>query len=219
MKTATDCLLLEIYGAYLQYHPVTTTRETTMTTATKIDTTARIKTLFNEVLLFARQVRTFDMTEQEIAILYEGFEGCFKTKGPVAIRKSPLSWAGCVRRDGTIDEAARKQSLQSAVCRMLHYHTGRSSSYLGTLINATDNLRCLAKAFGLLPHADKDTKWFRLELGTPESEAARKLHDENTVVGKHFADGVDTFIRTFIFVMSGGKTTSTAADEWKRVLS
>jgi hypothetical protein len=188
-------------------------------TKTKIDTAAAIKTLFNDILEHARKVSTFSMTEQEIAVMFIGFEGCFKTKGPVSIRKSPLSWAGCVRRDGTIDEDARKQSLQSAVCRMLHYHTGRTSSYLGTIINATDNLRYLAEAYGLLPHDAKNTKWYKMDQGSPECEAARKMCDENRVVGNRFADNIDTFIRTFIYIVAKGKTSSTAADEWQRAMS
>jgi hypothetical protein len=191
----------------------------TTTKAPKIDTQAAIKTLFNDILEHARKVSTFSMSEQEIAVLYLGFEGCFKTRGPVALRKSPLSWAGWVRRDGTIDEVARKQSLQSAMCRMLHYHTGRSSSYLGTIINATDNLRCCAEAFGLLPHDEKGTKYYNLPAGTPEYEAARTMCDENRKVGNRFADGCDTFLRTFIYIVSKGKTSSVAADEWKRALS
>lgn len=189
------------------------------TTKTKIDTAAAIKTLFNDILEHARRVSTFDMSEQEVAVMFIGFEGCFKTKGPVAIRKSPLSWAGWQRNDGTIDEAARKQSLQSAMCRLLHYHTGRTSSYLGTIINATNNLSFVAEAFGLLPHDDKDTKYFKLQDGTPEYEAARTMHAENRKVGNRFADNCDTFIRTFIFIVSKGKTTSTAADEWQRAMS
>lgn len=188
-------------------------------TTTKIDTAAAIKTLFNDILEHARRVSTFDMSEQEIAVMFVGFEGCFKAKGPVSIRKSPLTWAGWQRNDGTSDEAARKQSLQSAMCRMLHYHTGRTSSYLGMIINPTNNLRCLAEAFGLLPHADKGTKYYKLQEGTPEYEAARTMHAENRVVSNRFADNCDTFIRTFIFIATKGKTSSTAADEWQRALS
>jgi hypothetical protein len=189
------------------------------TTKTKIDTAAAIKTLFNDILEHARKVSTFDMSEQEIAVMFIGFEGCFKTKGPVSIRKSPLSWAGWTRRDGTIDEDARKQSLQSAVCRMLHYHTGRTSSYLGTIINATDNLRYLAEAFDLLPHDAKAAKYFMMKQGSPEYEASRTMHAENREVSNRFADNIDTFIRTFIYIVSRGKTTSTAADEWQRAMS
>jgi len=170
-------------------------------------------------LVHARKVQTFNMTDQEIAIMYVGFEGCFKFKGPMSLRKSPLIWAGWIKKDGTIAEEARTQSMQSAVCRLLHFHTGKCNAYLGTLFNAMDNLRALATAFGLTPHADKATKYYNLTEGSPEYIESRKMRDENQAVGKRFADNIDTFLQTFIYITSNGRTTSTAADEWRRVLS
>jgi hypothetical protein len=153
--------------------------------------------------------------------MFEGFLGCFKVRGPVVIRRTPLTWAGFARRDGSICEESRQKSLQSVFGRLLHYHMGTDGGYLGTLLNAMGNLDSLAEAFDLLPHKGSEARWWAFPTeakGTIEYEEAQRKSAENKAVAKTFADHCDTLIRVFIYIYSKGKTSSVAADLWSKAL-
>lgn len=177
-----------------------------------------IRKIFETTLEQARKVEGFNPTEQELSIMFEGFLGCFKARGAVALRRSPISWAGWTRRDGTVCEESRQKSVQSAFCRLLHYHMGTDGGYLGTLMNAMANLGYMAEAYGLLPHNASETDYWKLTAGTTEYEEAKRKRDENHEVEKTFADRCDTFLRVFIYIHSKGKTSSVAADLWGKAL-
>lgn len=175
-----------------------------------------VQSIFDLVVENCRKLKDFDATAAELSLIRKGFQGCFNV-AETATRKNPLPWAGAVRSDGTLDEKAALQSLQSAFCRLLHYHSGRSSAYLGTIINANDNLSLCAEFFGLVPHA-KPPKWWTLPEGSPEAAEARRLRDENNAAGRRFADLCDTFCQVLIYLQTQGKTSSAAGDQWRRAL-
>ena len=100
---------------------------------------------------------------------------------------------------------------------MFHYHRGNDGGYLGTIINATENLGSMAEAFGLVPHERVVDSW-KLDHNSPEYAEASRIRDENRVVERRFADCCDTFIRVFIYACSKGKTSSVAADLWSKAL-
>lgn len=176
----------------------------------------QVQAVFDLVLRSAQHVKGFDATTQELALLRKAFDGLFNV-AQTAPRKAALSWCGYVRDDGTIDEAKRLQCLQSAFGRLFFYHLGKSGSYLGTIINAFDNLGICAEAFGLVPHKDVP-KWWKLPEGSSEVAEARKLNDENRAAAKHFADVCDTFCQVFVFLNKKGQTSSVPGDEWRRAL-
>jgi hypothetical protein len=176
----------------------------------------QVQVVFDLVLRSAQQVAGFDATPAELAVLRRAFDGLFNV-AQTAPRKTAQSWCGYVRRDGTIDEKALLQCLQSAFARLFFYHLGTSGAYLGTIINATDNLRSLAEPFGLVPHPGAPKSW-RFEIGSPEYLAAKPLNEANEVAARHFADTCDTFAQVFVFINKRGQTSSVPGDEWRRAL-
>ena len=178
----------------------------------------QFQVLFDLLVEHCRKVKDFAASDAELAILRKAFDGIFN-KALTATRKTPLSWCGYVNRDGTIDEAARLQCLQSAFTRLLHYHLGKSGAYLGTIINAHDNLRSMAGAFGLCPHPESETNWFRFtDYNCPEAVEARRKRDENRVIENHFADVCDTFCQVLVFVNSRGQESSVPGAQWRKAL-
>lgn len=176
-----------------------------------------VQVIFDLVVENCRKVKGFEATAAELSLIRKGFQGCFNV-AETATRKNPLPWAGAVRADGSIDEKAAFQSLQSAFCRLLHYHSGKSSAYLGTIINAHDNLSLCAEFFGIVPHAKGGPDWWQLPEGSPERDEARRLRDENRAAGKRFADHCDTFCQVLIYLQTAGKSSSAAGDQWRRAL-
>ena len=176
----------------------------------------QVQVVFDLVLRSAQQVTGFDATPAELAVLRKAFDGLFNV-AQTAPRKTAQSWCGYVRRDGTIDEKALLQCLQSAFARLFFYHLGTSGAYLGTIINATENLRSLAEPFGLVPHPGAPKSW-RFEIGSPEYLAAKPLNEANEVAARHFADTCDTFAQVFVFINKRGQTSSVPGDEWRRAL-
>ena len=178
----------------------------------------QVQALFDLVVEQCRKVRGFDASSAELAIMRKAFDGMFD-KAQTRTRKAPLSWCGYVRQDGTIDEAARLQCLQSAFCRLAHYHLGRSGAYLGTIVNATENLRSMAQAFGLCPHPESETRWFAFgDSELPEAVESRRKRDENSVVEKKFADHCDTFCQVLVFLNSNCKESSVPGAQWRKAL-
>jgi len=176
----------------------------------------QVQVIFDAVLSVASKVEGFNPSTAELALIRKAFDGVLN-KAQTEFRKTPQSWCGYVRRDGTIDEAARQQCLESAFCRMLHYHAGRSGAYLGTILNATDNLGSMATAFGLVPHADVEG-WYMLPVGSPEREEASRLRDENRTVERKFADYCDTFCQSFVYVSTKGRESSVTGAQWRQAL-
>lgn len=178
----------------------------------------QVQALFDLIVEQCRKVKTFSASPAELAVMREAFDGIFN-KAFTATRKSPLPWCGFARRDGVVDEAARRQCLQSAFTRLLHYHLGKSGAYLGTIINAHDNLRLLAHSYGLCPHPEGETKWYMFsDYESPEAVEARRKQDENRVFTDRFADNCDTFCQVMVFLNSRGAESSVPGAEWRRVL-
>jgi hypothetical protein len=185
-----------------------------MTTTTKPK--IQVQAFFDLVVEQCRKVRGFDASSAELAIMRKAFDGMFD-KAQTRTRKTPLSWCGYVRQDGTIDEAARLQCLQSAFCRLMHYHLGRNGAYLGTLINAFENLKSCYEAFDLIPNP-RVAKWWELPSDSPILEVTRRLTQENQDACRHFADVCDTFAQVFVFINKKGQTSSVPGDEWRKAL-
>jgi hypothetical protein len=179
----------------------------------------QVQAVFDLVLRSAQNVKGFDASTQELALLRKAFDGLFNV-AQTAPRKAALSWCGYVLRDGTIDEAKRLQCLQSAFGRLFFYHLGKSGAYLGTIINATENLGSCYEAFGLVPHVNAP-KWWKLpmEVSKAEADEVRRQHDENRAACRHFADVCDTFAQVFVLLNKKGQTSSVPGDEWRRVLT
>jgi hypothetical protein len=178
----------------------------------------QVQAVFDLVLRSAQNVKGFDASTQELALLRKAFDGLFNV-AQTAPRKAALSWCGYVRNDGTIDEAKRLQCLQSAFGRLFFYHLGKSGAYLGTIINATENLGNMAQAFGLCPHPESEVKWYAFkDANLPEAVESRRKRDENRAVERHFADVCDTFAQVFVYLNKKGQTSSVPGDEWRRVL-
>lgn len=178
----------------------------------------QVQVMFDAVLSAALQVKGFDPSNAELALIRKAFDGIFN-KAQTAFRKTPQSWCGYARRDGTIDEVARQQCLESAFCRMLHYHLGRSSAYLGTIINASDNLGLVARDFGLTPYPEKETRWYLFDdTGLPEAVEAKRKRDENREVERRFANLCDTFCQVFVYISTKGRESSVAGAQWRQAL-
>lgn len=178
----------------------------------------QVQALFDLVVEQCRKVTGFNASSAELAVMRKAFDGIFD-KAQTRTRKTPLSWCGYVRQDGSIDEAARLQCLQSAFCRLMHYHLGRNGAYIGTIINATENLGSMAQAFGLCPHPQSETKWFAFgDSNLPEAVESRRKRDENRVIEKRFADHCDTFCQVLVFLNSKGKESSVPGAEWRKAL-
>ena len=178
-----------------------------------------VQAIFDLVLGYCFKVSTFveaNPTPAELALIRKGFDGVFNV-AQTETRARPLPWCGFSKSDGTIDEKALKQCLQSAFCKLLHYHTGRNSAYLGTIINATGELNIVGKALGLAPHKNIPKYW-HLPEGSIEAVEARKLDKENDEAGRRFADLCDTFCQVFQYLKTQGKSSSAAGDEWRRAL-
>ena len=176
-----------------------------------------VQAIFDTVVEHCRKVTGFNPTDAQLAVIRKAFDGVFNV-AQTATRKAPLSWAGAYRRDGSLDEAAALQSLQSAFCRLLHYHTGKSSAYLGTIINCTENLGFCADWFGLLPHPTNGKKWYNCPEGSDERAALQAISDENRAYARIFADHCDTFCQVLVYLQSQGKTSSVAGDVWRKAL-
>jgi hypothetical protein len=176
-----------------------------------------VQAIFDTVVEHCRKVTGFNPTDAQLAVIRKAFDGVFNV-AQTATRKAPLSWAGAYRLNGSIDEAAALQSLQSAFCRLLHYHTGKSSAYLGTIINATENLGFCADWFGLLPHPTNGKKWYDCPEGSDERAALQAISDENRAYARIFADHCDTFCQVLVYLQSKGQTSSVAGDAWRQAL-
>lgn len=168
---------------------------------------------FDTVLEYALKVSGFSPSSQELALIRQAWDGIYHKRHD-RLRKSPESWAG-VRNTDNCD-----QSLRSAFCRLFHYHAGWSSAYLGTVLNATDNLRFLADSYGLTPHrlTDHERYYWNLPEGSPERGEARRKRDENEAIAKRFADHCDTFIQVCIYLQTKGKRCSAAGEIWSKAL-
>lgn len=179
----------------------------------------QVQVMFDAVLSAALQVKGFDPSNAELALIRKAFDGIFN-KAQTAFRKTPQSWCGYARRDGTIDEVARQQCLESAFCRLLHYHNGSYSAYLGTVINATDNLRICAEWFNLTPHQRpaNGPRYWQLPEGSVERTTLETINAENNEIARRFADHCDTFCQVLVYLQSQGKTSSAAGDQWRRAL-
>ena len=170
--------------------------------------------MFQTVLEHCRKIREFQPSELEVEIMRLAFDGLFKIRG-AGFRKTPLSWTGFVSRDGTIDRDKAVRCLQSSFCRLFQYHSGRSSAYLGTIINASENLASVSRAFGI---ADEKVGYWRFESGTAEYETAKAEYDAENAKARKFADHCDTFCQVFIYIGTGGKTSSVSGDTWAKAL-
>lgn len=177
----------------------------------------QLQAMFDLLVAHCQRVKGFDASPAELSLIRKAFDGAFD-KAQTKARKTAPSWCGYVRNDGTIDEAARLQCLQSAFCRLLHFHAGRNGAYLGTIINAMDNLGSMAQAFGLCPHPASETRWYKYADGSPEAQESRRKSDENRKVERHFADVCDTFCQVFVFIASGKQESSVPGAEWRRVM-
>lgn len=178
----------------------------------------QVQVLFDMLVEHCRKVKGFDASAAELSLLRKAFDGVFN-KALTATRKTPLSWCGYVRNDGTIDETARLQCLQSAFTRLLHYHLGKNGAYLGTIINANENLGSIAQAFGLCPHPESETKWYAFHnADLPEAVESRRKRLENKAIQKHFVDVCDTFCQVLVFVNSRGQESSVPGTQWRKAL-
>jgi hypothetical protein len=75
-----------------------------------------VQTIFDLVLSHCFKVSTFaaaNPTPAELALIRKGFDGVFNA-AQTETRARPVSWCGFSKSDGTVDEAALKQCLQSA---------------------------------------------------------------------------------------------------------
>ena len=179
----------------------------------------QVQHLFDLVLSYCFKVSTFveaNPTPAELALIRKGFDGVFNV-AQTEVRARPLPWSGFVKNDGTIDEKALKQCLQSAFCKLLHYHTGRNSAYLGTILNATSELSSVGQALGLAPFPKCGSGW-NLPEGSPERAEAEAHYKANEAAGRRFADLCDTFCQVFQYLRTQGKSSSAAGDEWRRAL-
>ena len=170
--------------------------------------------MFRTVLEHCHKLEEFQPSDLEVQTLRTAFDGLFKIRG-AGFRKTPLSWTGFVSRDGTIDRSKATKCLQSAFCRLFQYHSGQSSAYLGTILNATENLASVSKAFGI---AESTPSYWNFETGSSEYETAREVYDSEKAKARTFADHCDTFCQVFIYLGTNGKTSSVSGDQWSKAL-
>lgn len=160
----------------------------------------------------------FNPSSQELDLIYRGFLGIFDVR-QTKLRKAALSWKGWKRQDGSFDEAARIQSLQSAFYRLFHFHSGRESAYLGTIVNASSNLGLIYSDMGFIPYPQEEVKgWWKLDILHPDYKTLTEKRDANRAVEKLFVDYCDTFCQVAIFLFTKGKTSSRNGDIWRSVL-
>lgn len=179
--------------------------------------TVDIKAIFNLVLEHCRKLKDWkEPSDKQIAVMFLGFQGCWDIR-QTKLRKSPLPWQGYVKNDGTVDETAKIQCLQSAFCRLFRYHTGHLGNMLGTIINAHQNLGSMCEAFELSPHKLPKNLW-RLDYQSDEYKKWEPLKTENKQVERQFANDCDTFCQVFIYLGKKGNTSSIPGDAWRKAL-
>jgi hypothetical protein len=174
-----------------------------------------VNELFDQILVLCRRVNGFVPTDAEVDLMRRGFAGCFN-EAQTKTRARPLSWTGYVDK-GAIDEAARERCLKATFCKLLHYHMGKSSSYLGTIINATMQLEMLAESFALVPYPDAPDYW-KFQESDNLYRIAKDQQQANREVARRFADHCDTFCQVLVFNQSKGKTSSVAGDQWRKAI-
>lgn len=165
--------------------------------------------LFDQIWDSCFDVKVWNVEPEWKPIFEIGFNGLLKkTKEGPKFKKSQVSWAGTTRRDGTIDEAARLKSTQAVFSKLFHYHTGRTSAYLGTLLNALCEAEIICQAWGL----SKELK--RPDDSDPELLAQYKANRETQ---KRFSDSVDTFIQVLVTLGTKG-AGSVAGRQWQKAI-
>lgn len=181
-------------------------------TKIKID----VQNHFDIVIEHCNRLQSFHATEQQLRVLRLAFDGIFN-KAQTALRSRPLPWCGFISA-GVVNQTKRDQCLQSAFCKLYHYHSGRNNSYLGTILNANDELRLLAEYYGLVPHPTPSRRSWTMAEGSLERDQTDKIEQDNAAAGKAFADLCDTFIQVLLYIGSGGRTSSVAGDRWRKAL-
>jgi hypothetical protein len=144
------------------------------------------KKIFGLIIESALKVKGFSTNQKIVDLIEIAFIDCFKKDGK--IRKSGRVWTGYVTDNG-IDEKARDQCLKAAFWKVLNFHIGRAGNGVGTLMNASFQLRLLADSYGF----------------TKEEQ-------------KEFDDACDTFCQVFVYLASKCKVSSVPGSEWRRAL-
>jgi hypothetical protein len=177
------------------------------------------RNLFDTIVLACRATSLpFNPTPKELDLMYHGFLGLFD-KRQNRLRKTALSFGGWKHRDGSIDEAIRLQSLQSAFYRLFHFHSGRASEYLGTIINASNNLGMIYSDMDFTPYPQEEVRdWWKLDISHPDYKTLTEKRDANRAAEKQFVDYCDSFCQVAIFLFTKGKTTSRNGDIWRKAL-
>lgn len=175
--------------------------------------------LFDTIVLACRATSLpFNPTPKELDLIYHGFLGLFD-KRQAKMRMTALSWKGWKAKDGSIDEAARLQSLQSAFYRLFHFHSGRESAYLGTMVNAFNNLGMIFADMEFTPYPQEEVRnWWKLDISHPDYKSLTEKRDANRAAEKQFVDYCDSFCQVAIFLFTKGKTSSRNGDIWRKAL-
>ena len=175
--------------------------------------------MFNDTLGACELMEEFQgenaLTTQEREVLRLAFDGIFKKRGK-GFRKNHLPHCGFVRRDGTVDKNPLDQCLQSSFGKLFLFHTGKGGGYLGTALNADFELSSYPRYYGLCESLPRRSS-ILMDDGPEKTELQEKEKRVNTYSRK-FSQKVDTFIQVFIFLGSGGKTTSRAGDRWRKAI-
>jgi hypothetical protein len=183
--------------------------------ATQIDT----RQLFDTIVLACRSTSLpFNPTPKELDLMYHAFLGIFD-KRQAKVRKSPLPWKGWKAKDGSINEDSRIQSLQSAFYYLFHFHSGRTSAYIGTLLNANQKLGIIFSDLDFIPYPQEEVRdWWKLDISHPDYKTLTEKRDANRAAEKQFVDYCDSFCQVAIFLFTKGKTTSRNGDIWRKAL-
>ena len=177
-----------------------------------------LKATFDLLLVQCRATTVWnEPSERELACMFEGFKGCFKSNPDLGLRKNPLPWQGFVLNNGTIDEKMLLQCMQSTFCRLFRYHLGDQGNYLGTIINAHQNLGICFEGFGLNPCEVPKDSW-KLAWDSEEYKALQPAKDANRAAQSKFADNVDTICQVFVLIGRKGQTSSVPGDQWRKAL-
>ena len=175
--------------------------------------------LFDTIVLACKATSLpFNPSDRELDLMYRGFLGLFYKKQS-KMRMTALPWKGWKQQDGSIDEDARLQSLQSAFYRLFHYHSGRESAHLGTIINAFNNIGMIYADMDFTPYPQEEVRnWWKLDISHPDYKTLTEKRDANRAAEKLFVDCCDSFCQVAIFLFTKGKTTSRNGDIWRKAL-
>jgi hypothetical protein len=173
-----------------------------------------VENLFNTVLDHAARTPEFEPTPQERSLMKRGFVGIFN-EAQTKFRKNPLPWKGFRTRETGFNAELAEHCLKSSFCKMFLYHLGTKGAYLGTIMNASQELASLGQAMGLAPYLD--IKYWMLPDG-PEKNTARDQYRANEAAGHRFANLCDTFCQVMVYLVTEGKTSSVAGDVWRKAV-